>query len=62
MIVKMWKETGKAMQKLNKHEDFELFVIILILTNCITLAMYDPMQSDEAKWNKTLNKLGKPGV
>ncbi|GMH39581.1 hypothetical protein BSKO_07479 [Bryopsis sp. KO-2023] len=46
-----------AMEKLNTNEDFELLVIILILANCVTLAMYDPLQSDESKWNGTLNTL-----
>lgn len=46
------------MKTLNDHEDFELLVIVLILANCATLAMFDPMQSDESQWNSTLNKLG----
>lgn len=50
------------MKALNDHEDFELLVIVLILTNCATLAMFDPMQSDESHWNSTLNKLGETSL
>lgn len=40
--------------RLTASPDFELLVLLVILGNVITLAMYDPLQDAESKWNSSL--------
>jgi len=37
-----------------ENEDFELLVILLIFANCVSLAMYLPLEGDDSPHNKTL--------
>ena len=41
-----------------EHEDFQLLIILLILANCVTLAMYDPMQPESSTRNSILSNIG----
>ena len=34
---------------------FDRFVLSVIVTNCVTLAMYDPTQEPDATWNRDLD-------
>lgn len=43
------------------HSDFELIVMLLIFGNCISLALYDPLQSEHSLHNDTLTKFGAQG-
>ena len=49
----------KAFEKLNIKEDLELLVVILILANCVSLAMYNPQEPEDSEWNRNLTKLGR---
>ena len=40
------------------HSDFELIVMLLIFGNCISLALYNPMEPEDSLHNGTLTKLG----
>lgn len=40
------------------HSDFELIVMLLIFGNCISLALYNPMEPDDSVHNDTLTKFG----
>lgn len=40
------------------HSDFELIVMLLIATNCVSLALFDPLQPEDSLHNGTLTKLG----
>jgi hypothetical protein len=43
------------------HSDFELMVMLLIFANCVSLALYDPLQAEDNQHNGTLTKLGAQG-
>jgi hypothetical protein len=44
------------------HSDFELIVMLLIFANCVSLALYDPLQAEDSTHNGTLTKLGAQGL
>ena len=37
--------------------DFELVVIVLILANCVSLAMLRPMEGEDSPWNSMLDQV-----
>jgi hypothetical protein len=43
---------------LSTHPDFEMIVILLIFTNCLTLALYRPLESHSSEWNENLATAG----
>ncbi|CAG9463932.1 unnamed protein product [Pedinophyceae sp. YPF-701] len=43
-----------ALTAVVQHEDFELLILLLIVANCITLAMFKPLSGPEDSWNKNL--------
>jgi hypothetical protein len=45
-------------QKISNSPDFELVVVILILTNCITLALYNPLLPHDEGHNLHLDRAG----
>ena len=45
--------------KISTHEDFEFVVFILIFINIVTLAMYNPLKSDESGYNFYLDRIRK---
>eukprot|EP00798_Chlamydomonas_sp_ICE-L_P015919 gene15919-22053_t len=44
----------KRIAKMAFNPDFEFFVTLIILGNCITLCAYDPMEPDDSKHNMTI--------
>ena len=48
----------RVFEKLNIKEDLELLVIMLILANCVSLALFNPQEPEDSDWNRTLTKLG----
>lgn len=51
------KEFRRRVILLNENKDFQLLIIFLIFGNCITLAMYDPLNVD-SRLNKNLQRIG----
>lgn len=45
--------------KISTHEDFEFVVFILIFANIVTLAMYNPLESDSSRYNYILDRIRK---
>ena len=45
--------------KISTHEDFEFMVFILIFANIVTLAMYNPLESDSSRYNFILDRTRK---
>ena len=43
---------------LSTHPDFELAIILLIFANCLTLALFRPLEAADSPWNKHLEKAG----
>ena len=43
--------------KLISQPDFELAIIVLILANCVSLAMLHPTEGDDSPWNQALNQV-----
>ena len=44
------------------HPDFELAVMLLIATNCITLAMFRPLEGADSPWNMGLEHTGRAAL
>eukprot|EP00899_Mesostigma_viride_P026282 jgi/Mesvir1/6839/Mv09018-RA.1 len=44
----------KAARSITNTADFEAFIIIIILANCFTLALYDPMRPHSSQYNKNI--------
>ena len=44
--------------RLASNPDFELFVIVVIVANCLTLCLFNPLEPDNSKWNMWLFNLG----
>lgn len=44
--------------RVSTHPDFEHVVMLLILGNCFTLAMYKPLQPHDSTWNGALGTTG----
>ena len=40
-----------------ESEDFELIVVIVILVNCVSLALYRPTEGTGSEWNERLDRL-----
>lgn len=40
--------------KISTNPDFEMLVILLIVGNCVSLALYQPLLGDDAQFNKDL--------
>lgn len=53
-IVRRWS------LKISTHEDFEMIVFIVIFANIVTLAMYNPLESDSHGYNYILDRIRKP--
>jgi hypothetical protein len=43
--------------RVSHNPDFEMVVILLIIGNCVSLALYQPLLGDQAEWNITLNDI-----
>ena len=44
-------------QRISTHPDFEIGIIVLIASNCLTLALYDPIAGEGAGRNVALGKI-----
>lgn len=42
---------------ISTHNDFEMLVVLLIFANCITLAMFRPLEDSQSSWNSTLETI-----
>ena len=40
-----------------EHEDFEALVVCAIFCNCVSLALYRPLEEPSSRWNETLDTL-----
>lgn len=45
--------------KISTHEDFEFVVFILIFINIVTLAMYNPLKTEDSGYNFYLDRIRK---
>lgn len=48
----IWGRVHHFVESIVEHQDFEMFVILLIFANCIVLAMYRPLEPALSPWNK----------
>lgn len=54
-IIRRWS------YRISTHEDFEMIVFTVIFANIVTLAMYNPLESDDHGHNFILDRIRKPG-
>ncbi len=40
--------------RITTNADFELIIMLTILTNCVTLSLYNPMEPETSTWNRQL--------
>ncbi|PSC71712.1 voltage-gated ion channel superfamily isoform A [Micractinium conductrix] len=52
-----WAPVQRAAERLTTHPDFQLVVMLVILLNCVALAMFRPSLPEDGTWNGTLKDI-----
>lgn len=60
-VLKQMNVIRRWSYRISTHEDFEMIVFIVIFANIVTLAMYNPLESDDHGYNFILDRIRKPG-